>query len=388
MSGNAWLTFRVISTLLTFAVAMTILFLPAPRRHPKPQTIGLLRVLLATLVCSGIFMIQVRLHHRMGITFFGLVNLAFLGISIVIPALGAAVLLAGRRRHNRAPYRRLSPATTGIALLALLLAPIGAYARFIEPWWLKLEVAEGEIPAARQGETPITIGVLADIQTDAITQHEHAAIDRLMALSPDIILLPGDYYQGEPADWPNHRDAFRALFNRLRAPGGVFAVQGDCDTPHRLIDLFTGTPVRVLHNEIERTRIRDRKVTLCGIELKYRSSGSQQAMIDLLNAPGDDDIRILLAHRPDPILHLPTNSRIDLTVAGHTHGGQIALPFFGPPLTCTDVPRNVARGGLNAYYGNAIYISRGVGHEKGQAPRIRFLARPEISFITLTTSQP
>jgi hypothetical protein len=74
-------------------------------------------------------------------------------------------------------------------------------------------------------------------------------------------------------------------------------------------------------------------------------------------------------------------SEIDLVIAGHTHGGQISLPLFGPPVTLSEAPRHVAAGGLHELGGRPIYVSRGVGLERGEAPRVRLGARPEISLL-------
>ena len=83
-----------------------------------------------------------------------------------------------------------------------------------------------------------------------------------------------------------------------------------------------------------------------------------------------------MSHRPDTVLELPPDSRVDLTVAGHTHGGQIVLPGFGPLVTLSDVPRSVARGGLHTVDGNRIYVSPGVGLQRGQAPQVRLFSPP------------
>jgi hypothetical protein len=71
---------------------------------------------------------------------------------------------------------------------------------------------------------------------------------------------------------------------------------------------------------------------------------------------------------------------VDLARAGHTHGGQVALPFFGPPITLSRLPRRYA-GGLNDYQGIPLHVSRGVGMERGTAPQIRFLVPPEVCVV-------
>ena len=93
-------------------------------------------------------------------------------------------------------------------------------------------------------------------------------------------------------------------------------------------------------------------------------------------------MRILLAHKPDAIELLEGRS-VDLLVSGHTHGGQVSLPFVGPPLTLSDVPRHVAAGGLHELDGTAVYVSTGVGRERDNAPQLRFGVRPSIGIIDL-----
>ena len=103
----------------------------------------------------------------------------------------------------------------------------------------------------------------------------------------------------------------------------------------------------------------------------------------LEGAPGAGDVRVLLAHRPDAVLNLRRGTRIDLTLAGHTHGGQVQLPGVGPLTIASRVPREVGAGGLHLLGGRRIYVSRGVGVERGQAPRLRLGAVPEVSLLTL-----
>jgi predicted MPP superfamily phosphohydrolase len=70
-------------------------------------------------------------------------------------------------------------------------------------------------------------------------------------------------------------------------------------------------------------------------------------------------------------------------VAGHTHGGQVVLPGFGPLMTMSDVPRAAGRGGLHRIDGNAIYVSTGVGLERAQSPQVRLFSRPSIGVLEL-----
>jgi uncharacterized protein len=100
-----------------------------------------------------------------------------------------------------------------------------------------------------------------------------------------------------------------------------------------------------------------------------------------VGSPGAGDVRILLTHRPDAVLQLQPHTPVDLVAAGHTHGGQVQVPLPGPVTTATKVPDAVAAGGLHDLDGREIYVSRGIGVERGQAPRVRFDDAPEISII-------
>jgi predicted MPP superfamily phosphohydrolase len=70
-------------------------------------------------------------------------------------------------------------------------------------------------------------------------------------------------------------------------------------------------------------------------------------------------------------------------LSGHTHGGQVALPWIGPIFTNSPLPNRIGAGGLHERAGTRLYVSRGVGMEAGFAPPIRFLCRPEISLLIL-----
>jgi predicted MPP superfamily phosphohydrolase len=228
------------------------------------------------------------------------------------------------------------------------------------------------------------VGVLADIQNDHVTDYEIGAVDRMMALRPDIILLPGDLMQEQPGTREQVAPGFHDLMNRLSAPGGVFYVLGDVDSLQEEQTILAGTRVQLLVNEVIQTSVRGRSVVIGGVELDYGSVNARRTIRELGQTGQPEDMRILLSHRPDAALLLDRSQDVDLAVAGHTHGGQIVLPYFGPLITLTRVPRNVAAGGLHRLpSGQQIYVSRGVGMERHQAPPVRVLCPPEISLLEL-----
>ena len=74
-------------------------------------------------------------------------------------------------------------------------------------------------------------------------------------------------------------------------------------------------------------------------------------------------------------------------VTGHTHGGQVRLPIIGPLMTLSLVPRGWAAGLTELPGGGKLLVSRGLGMERGYAPRIRFRCRPELMVIDLVPEE-
>ena len=199
-----------------------------------------------------------------------------------------------------------------------------------------------------------------------------------------MILVPGDFFQSDGPDFEAALPELRALLGRLEAPGGVFITEGDVDSPERMAFMSDGM------DNLELARRRGRHHRGAGHDRPHRR--------DLGALPGrrrrrrrstswrridDGELRILLSHRPDAAFHVPEGGA-DLVVAGHTHGGQVAIPFIGPPITMSNVPRAVAAGGLHEIDGTPIYLSNGVGMERATAPQVRFNSRPSIGIVTLT----
>lgn len=389
MSGARFTLVLFLSIFLDAAAAWLALHPPSLSaiggRTPQPISSG--RLAQAILWESAAFILKLPILFLLGLTFFGLIHLAYLDLVVTLPALGAFLLLAPFLPQKRILSGPLSRGARALALLSLIGIPLGVYATFIEPFRLQVESASVPIPGERAGTNPLRIGVLADIQTARVTEYERDAVERAMAWRPDVILLPGDLYQGWKEDFEEELPRFRDLLSRLRAPGGVYSVLGNVDDRGMVERILEGTAVRLLANEIVKVRVGDRSLTIGGLELRHDSPGALGTIRELEGNPERGDIRILLSHMPDPVLSLEPRTRIDLVVAGHTHGGQVQVPPIGPLLTLSRVPRRVAAGGLHDLDGRRIYVSRGVGCERWQAPRIRFFCPPEVSLLTLSPKE-
>ena len=302
--------------------------------------------------------------------FFGLIKVV--QYHLALPTFALALMVG-------AELVRGERSRTVIALgLALALpAPVIAHAAFIAPNKLRIETTEIDLGMPE----PVRVVVIADLQTDRVGRHERRAIAAALEAKPDLILMPGDLFHASHARWNDRREAFLDLVDDLEAPFGVYAVLGNTDSPERLKPFLAETSIELLQESVAILEIRGSRVAVAGIGLEVDAPRARLALtqLDAIEA----DAKIVLAHYPDVIFVSQGFDDIDLVVAGHTHGGQVVIPGFGPPLTLSGVPRKVAAGGLNRYLGQQIYVSRGVGMERGDAPPVRFFCPPELSVLEL-----
>jgi predicted MPP superfamily phosphohydrolase len=280
------------------------------------------------------------------------------------------LLLAGAAA---AVWKASRPLAGTFAALGIAVVLVAVYAFLIEPF--RLEVTTYSVSSPKV-ERPTRIVVISDIQTDGIGQYERDVLRRAVDQEPDLILLAGDYLQQRPLSPELVRD-FRTLLREsgLTAPLGVYAVKGDIDLAD-WAEFFRDLPVTVMEGNQTRNVSWLRLTSLGAGESHMAGLVSVPARI-----PQTDEFHIVLGHAPDFALgYAPA----DLLVAGHTHGGQVQLPFIGPLVTMSRVPRDWAAGGLVKLDGDrTLVVSRGIGMERGWAPRLRFLCPPQLVVIDL-----
>ena len=280
---------------------------------------------------------------------------------------------------------------TGGALLGSGLAA-ASYAIVIEPGF-RLKIVRWPVahPAWPASMPPLRIAVLTDLHAmepwmpvPRIERIVEAAND----LRADLIVLVGDYVAGmgryrtgtvSIADWT-------AALRPLRAPFGVHAVLGNHDwwvDPKGVRRGLEKVGIRVLENDAFKLQADGRRFWLAGLgdQLAKRVGGRFIGVDDLrgtvAQTMGDDDPVILLAHEPDIFVKVP--QRITLTLSGHTHGGQVLLPFIGRPVVPSKYGGRFAYGHI-VEGGRHLLVSSGLGMS---VLPIRFMVPPEIALVTL-----
>ena len=136
--------------------------------------------------------------------------------------------------------------------------------------------------------SPVTIGVISDIQTVSVGSYERDAVDRLLAAEPDLIVFTGDLFQGDQPRYAQEVSSFYELLAQLEAPGGVYLVPGDTDDAGQLRLLAEGLPVTVLVDEVATVEVADRVVKVAGVSLTATGSGLDVLRPDAVGARRGD----------------------------------------------------------------------------------------------------
>ena len=264
-----------------------------------------------------------------------------------------------------------------------LLAVVAAWEGFVRGP-RSLEVTHHRVETEKV-TAPLRILVLADIQTDAPGERERQVLARALDERPDLILLPGDYVQTSRAAYAERLADLRAIFDEigLAAPLGVFAVEGNVDRKGWTA-LFEGLEGRAFDQSgtVDTGPLR---ITGLSFHDSFRAHLSVPAAglgadRERALASGNAPFHVVFGHGPDFALGAID---ADLLLAGHTHGGQVRVPWFGPPMTLSKVPRAWAAGRTALEGERTLIVSRGIGMERGGAPRVRFLCPPEIVVVDL-----
>jgi predicted MPP superfamily phosphohydrolase len=272
---------------------------------------------------------------------------------------------------------------------SLALAAAGllcfAYGYFVEPYWPQVTHVRVESPKLKGARRPVRVVHISDLHCDPEPRLEERLPDLVAAERPDLIVFTGDSIN-EPEGLP----VLRKLLPRLAAIAPTYAVRGNWDTAFwRREQLFEGTGVFELKKEAARLDVAGTSIWVAGAPfaaLADPPDGVRSGIENALKGVPPEAFALFLYHTPDVILEAAETNRVDLYCAGHTHGGQVALPVYGALVTLSKFGKKY-ESGLHREGSTWLYVTRGVGMEGGPAPRVRFFARPEITVIELSPAE-
>jgi predicted MPP superfamily phosphohydrolase len=274
-------------------------------------------------------------------------------------------------------------------LLSFPLQAIGTllvlYGFWVEPHRLGLTRQTLHSPKLTNTR-PLKLLHLGDLHAEiGVTARERELIRQVQATQPDLILFSGDFlnlsYLHDQRAWAAAREVLAAL----HAPLGVFAVSGSpaVDLPEIVPQVLAGLDnIRWLQDEVITVRHDDAQIDIVGLTCTHKPFVDGPRLNDVLAqargpAPAAPlPFTILLYHTPD-LAPEAADAGVDLQLSGHTHGGQVRLPLYGALFAASLYGKRFEVGRLNEGL-LTLYVTRGIGMEGKGAPRVRFLAPPEI----------
>lgn len=268
-------------------------------------------------------------------------------------------------------------------LLALVVMGLGLMldAFWIEPSRLVVNRQELRLPGWPAPLAGLRVAFLADLHVGS----PHWGIDHLRTLvarvneeKPDLILLGGDYLINDIA-FGTHVPADRIAIEltQLRAPLGVLAVLGNHDwwnDGQRVRAIFEAHGLTVLDDESRTIEARGSRFCVLGLRDEYFRSRSPAQELSL--APPGLPL-LVVVHEPDIFAEL--DQRVSLTLAGHTHGGQVALPLLGRRIVPSRFGERYAAGHV-VENGRHLFVTTGIGTS---IVPVRFGVPPEFALLTL-----
>lgn len=236
------------------------------------------------------------------------------------------------------------------------------YSICIEPYQLESSFHEFSIGT---GHKSLLVAHVTDLHTEGLGKLERKVIEAIQSEKPDMILITGDV-----ATPGGSAKGYEDVLSKLKAPLGVYFVQGNWEywepvkelgqilKKNNIVDL-TNKSIHLLEN-IWLVGLDDELAGSPDLEV-YKTIPKRSKIISIFHSPS---------------LFKAIKNKTDLAFAGHSHGGQVRLPFTGPLWTPEGTDKY--ESGWFEEGRTKMYVSRGLGNS---ILPIRFNCRPEIAFI-------
>ena len=277
-----------------------------------------------------------------------------------------------------------------IASFGILVAAVGnSIKNILETDWIEINQIPLVLPRLPASFNGLRLAQISDIHLGGwmnVTRMKHA-FDVLESLKPDLIAITGDFimssrwYTVQTIGLPELEQRLK----RLTMEFPTLAVLGNHE--HRIgrtgiiTDLLNRSGVRTLMNDVHEIKNGYDSLTIAGVDDVFEGFANLDRVMSLLPQKG---CAIMLAHEPDFADKSATTGRFDLQLSGHSHGGQVILPFLGSPVL-PELGRKYPMG-LYKIGDMYQYTNRGVGRIR---PSIRINCMAEITVFTFQSqSQP
>lgn len=305
--------------------------------------------------------------------------LLFLSAIVLVYVLAAGFLVRWALQKFKVIAVSDSRAQRWLGRISVSLAVVGvlcfAYGYFVEPYWLSVshvKISSAKLPA---GTRPIRIVHISDLHSDPKARLEGRLPQAIAAQRPDIIVFTGDSINS-----PGGLPVFRACLTEIAKIAPTFVVKGNWDGWYwNRMGLFDGTGAKELNGDSAEVIVNGVPIWIAGAGVGFED---EKMMEQAVASVPPEAFKVFLYHYPDMIKEV-AQRKVDLYCAGHTHGGQVALPWYGALVTLSKYGKRY-EAGLYREDETWLYVNRGIGMEGGLAPRVRFWARPEVTVIEVS----
>ena len=254
---------------------------------------------------------------------------------------------------------------------------LGGWVLWYEPQSLAIQrydIALEDWPHEHDG---LTVALLSDLHVGSpyygLTTLRRV-VEATNAAKPDLVLLAGDYViQGVAGGEFVPPEEIASVLAGLEARLGVFGVLGNHDwwlDGPRVTDAFESVGIRMVDNAAARAG----SLWVLGIGDIWEGSPDVDGALEDVT---DEGAVLALTHNPDVFPDVPL--RVALTLAGHTHGGQVRFPFFGAPVVPSRFGARYAHGHVSEE-GRDLFVTTGLGTSIFP---VRFRVPPEIALLRL-----
>lgn len=288
--------------------------------------------------------------------------------------------------------RRVIFSIRAVLVIGLLLL---LYCWLIEP--RRLVVVEETVVAPAEFSRdmlPLRIALLADLHvenTPGAKERLRQVVELVNSANPDLIVLLGDYMYGGPQYASSaSQDEIVAILSDLSAPSGVYAVLGNHDIwwgREAMVRAFEKSPIRLLEDEYEILEFKGHSFALIGLadmtaDETIKDSEQIRLRGERFRPVAEELPTIVLSHSPDVFFGL--GAEYEVVLSGHTHGGQVRLPWIGPLIVPSSYGKKLS-GGVYVEDDRVAVTSKGVG---SSILRVRFMCPPEIVLLNFVKDPP
>ncbi|HSV85949.1 MAG TPA: metallophosphoesterase [Levilinea sp.] len=256
------------------------------------------------------------------------------------------------------------------------------YSFYIEPH--RIRVTHQSLSSHKlRSKKPLRVLHLGDLHIEHITARERQLLAEIERLQPDLILFSGDVLNLSFRSDPQAIEQARAIMRQWTATLGVFGVNGSpaVDLKEILPTIMHDLPMHWLRDQKTTIQHDGDTIDIVGVSCTHRPFEDGPRLSQVLDG-SSGNFTILLYHTPD-LAPIAARHNIDLQLSGHTHGGQVRLPFYGSVFTGSLYGKRY-EAGRYSHGAMLLYITRGIGMEGAGAPRVRFLCPPEIIIWEIT----